>query len=166
MADLKIDTPAHLSEGALREGIELLFYAYRYFTSDPDEILARYGFGRAHHRVLHFVGGNPGITVAELLVILSITKQSLARVLGTLVREKYIEQQPGARDRRQRRLRLTEKGAALEAELSRVQQARVARAYRQAGPDAVAGAWAVLAGLIDPADRESILRSIRRGKAA
>ncbi len=166
MADLKTETPPHLAEPSLREGIELLFYAYRYFTSDPDEILARYGFGRAHHRVLHFVGGNPDITVAELLVILSITKQSLARVLGTLVREKYIDQQPGARDRRQRRLRLTEKGAALEAELSRVQQGRVARAYRAAGPEAVAGCWDVLAGLIDPADREAILRSIRQGKSA
>lgn len=166
MADLKIEPPPHLTEMSLREGIELLFYAYRHFTSDPDEILARYGFGRAHHRVLHFVGGNPGITVAELLVILSITKQSLARVLGTLVREKYIEQQPGARDRRQRRLRLTEKGAALEGELSRVQQARVARAYREAGPEAVAGYWKVLAGLIDPGEREEILRSIRRGRPA
>src|SRR5690606_25840073 len=108
-----------------------------------------------------FVGGTPGLTVAELLGILRITKQSLSRVLSALVEEKYIDQRPGPHDRRQRRLYLTEKGTALERELSRVQQARVARAYEEAGPEAVAGCWKVLAGLIDPADRDAILRSIR-----
>jgi DNA-binding MarR family transcriptional regulator len=163
MADLKLqDPPAFMSDAGLREGVELLFYAYRYFTSDPDALLDRYGFGRAHHRVLHFVGGNPGITVADLLGILRITKQSLSRVLGGLVREGYVEQRPGTRDRRQRRLHLTPKGVALEAELSEVQQARVVRAFRDAGPEAVEGWRKVLAGLIDPADRAAILRAIRR----
>jgi DNA-binding MarR family transcriptional regulator len=169
MADLKLREAEsgedYLSEGALREGIELLFYAYRYFTSDPDAILARYGFGRAHHRVLHFVGGNPGITVADLLVILRITKQSLSRVLSALVRDGYIVQKPGPNDRRQRRLHLTDKGVALEAELSRVQQARVAKALREAGPDAVRAYRKVLAGLIDDAERDAILRSIHRTPA-
>jgi DNA-binding MarR family transcriptional regulator len=149
-------------DDSIREGIELLFYAYRYFTSDPDAILAKYGFGRAHHRVLHFVGGNPDITVADLLGILQITKQSLSRVLGALVEEGYVSQKPGERDRRQRRLRLTDKGAALERELSRVQQARVARAWKEAGPEAVEGYRRVLARLIDPADRDAILAAIHR----
>jgi DNA-binding MarR family transcriptional regulator len=159
MADLNQPNEAG-GEDSIREGIELLFYAYRYFTADPDAILARYGFGRAHHRVLHFVGGNPDITVADLLGILRITKQSLSRVLGTLVSEGYVEQRPGERDRRQRRLRLTEKGSALERELSRVQQARVAKAWREAGPDAVGGYRKVLAQLIDPGDRDAILAAV------
>ena len=169
MADLNFRGahPEGGSEGddSIRQGIELLFYAYRYFTSDPDAILAKYGFGRAHHRVLHFVGGNPDITVADLLNILQITKQSLSRVLGALVEEGYVSQKPGERDRRQRRLRLTEKGAALEGELSRVQQARVARAWKEAGPDAVEGYRKVLARLIDPADRDAILAAIHRPRA-
>jgi DNA-binding MarR family transcriptional regulator len=162
MTDTPPNSTEFLSEEQLRQGIELLFYAYRAFTSDPDNILKRFGFGRAHHRVLHFVGRNPDITVAELLGILRITKQSLARVLGALVRQGYVRQRTGQRDRRQRQLSLTEKGAALEAELSRVQQARVARAWTQAGPEAVEGYRKVLAGLLDAKDRDDILRSITR----
>jgi len=163
MADLKLlGAPGYLEESSLREGVEMLFYAYRYFTSDPDAILERYGFGRAHHRVLHFVAGNPGITVADLLGILRITKQSLSRVLGALIREGYVEQRPGARDRRQRRLHLTAKGVALEDEIRDVQQARVARAFREAGPEAVTAWRKVLSELIDPAERTAILRAIRR----
>ncbi len=163
MADIKAAAnPLFLREEELRQGIELLFYAYRDFTGDPDEILRRYGFGRAHHRVLHFVGRNPGITVAVLLAILRITKQSLSRVLSTLVTEGFIEQKAGTRDRRQRQLYLTDKGSGLERELSAVQQARVARAYREAGAEAVAGYRKVLAGLIDDRDRDAVLAAIER----
>src|SRR3546814_6932564 len=97
--------------------MELLFFAYRDFTGEPDKILVDYGFGRAHHRVIYFVGRNPGITVSELLAILRITKQSLSRVLGQLVREGFITQRPGLRDRRQRLLALTDKGRELENKL-------------------------------------------------
>jgi DNA-binding MarR family transcriptional regulator len=163
MTDVKAAAnPLFLREEELRQGIELLFYAYRDFTAGPDAILRRYDFGRAHHRVLHFVGRNPGMTVADLLGILRITKQSLSRVLGTLVRQGFIEQRQGTRDRRQRQLFLTDKGAAIERELSQVQQARVAKAYREAGAEAVAGYRKVLAGLVEETDRDAILRSINR----
>ena len=114
-----------------------MFFAYRDFTAEPDAILARYGFGRAHHRVIHFVGRHPQMTVSELLGILRITKQSLNRVLGQLVRQGFILQRPGAHDRRQRLLELTAEGSALEREVSAPQRARVALAYRQAGATAV-----------------------------
>ena len=135
-----INFPAHSSaidEEEVRQGIELLFFAYRDFTAEPDAILARYGFGRAHHRVIHFVGRHPRITVGELLTILRITKQSLSRVLGQLVRQNFIRQQPGSHDRRQRLLELTPKGRALERRLSEPQRARIANAYREAGPRSV-----------------------------
>lgn len=121
------DTPA--GEQALQyELIELLFFAYRDFTSDPDEILAEYGFGRAHHRVLHFVSRNPGIRVTELLDILKITKQSLGRVLKQLVDEGYIDQQTGPLDRRQRLLYATEKGRDLAERLAMPQSRRIEQA--------------------------------------
>lgn len=163
MTDVKTGTSAlFLREEELRQGIELMFYAYRDFTSDPDEILRRYKFGRAHHRVVHFVGRNPGITVAELLRILRITKQSLSRVLSRLIEQEYIVQKPGARDRRQRLLHLTDKGIELERQLSRPQQARVARAYREAGAEAVAGYRRVLLGLINETERAKVLESIMK----
>lgn len=163
MADVKTGaSPLFLRDEELRQGIELMFYAYRDFTSDPDEILKRYRFGRAHHRVIHFVGRNPGITVAGLLKILRITKQSLSRVLGVLIEEDYVVQKQGSRDRRQRLLYLTDKGTELERQLSQPQKARVARAYREAGAEAVAGYRKVLAGLIDEAVREGVLNSIMR----
>ena len=121
----------------MRQGIELLFFAYRDFTAEPDAILARYGFGRAHHRVIHFVGRHPQMTVGELLAILRITKQSLSRVLGQLVRQNFILQRPGPHDRRQRLLELTLKGRDLERQLSEPQRTRIANAYRQAGSRAV-----------------------------
>jgi DNA-binding MarR family transcriptional regulator len=133
---------------AIRQGIELLFFAYRDFTAEPDAILAQYGFGRAHHRVVHFVGRHPQMTVGDLLGILRITKQSLNRVLGQLVRQGFIVQHPGAQDRRQRLLELTPGGRELERGLSELQRARVAAAYRQAGAEAVAGFRAVLLGII------------------
>src|SRR5215475_9459218 len=110
-------TPA-ASEDEVRQGIELLYFAYRDFTAEPDQILAKYDFGRAHHRVIHFVGRHPQITVGELLEILRITKQSLNRVLGQLIRQGFITQRPGPRDRRQRLLELTPQGAELERRLT------------------------------------------------
>src|SRR5581483_9442746 len=122
-----------LREEELRQGIELLYYGYRDFTAEPDAMLARYGFGRAHHRVIYFVGRYPQISVTDLLGILKITKQSLSRVLGQLVKEEYITQRPGLRDRRQRLLELTDKGKELERQLSETQRALIAKAYRAAG---------------------------------
>jgi len=149
-------TPANLlflREEDLRQGIELLFYAYRDFTAEADAMLAELGFGRAHHRVIYFGGRKPGMTVSELLDILKITKQSLSRVLGQLVREGYIVQRPGTADRRQRLLELAPKGAELERRLTEDQRALVARAYRAAGAEAVDGFRRVLLGLVNEADR-------------
>ena len=115
--------------------IELLFFAYRDFTSDPDQILESYGFGRAHHRVLHFVNRKPGLTVAELLDVLQITKQSLARVLKQLIDTGHIVQLPGPRDRRQRELYPTQKGRQLALDLARPQSRRIDAALRAIGPN-------------------------------
>ena len=140
MSDVKaIDTLPSSHEEELRQGIELLFYAYRDFTAEPDAMLSRYGFGRAHHRVIYFVGRHPQMSVSELLGILRITKQSLARVLGQLVRQGFIVQQTGKSDRRQRLLQLTPAGIELERELSENQRQRIERAYAEAGPQAVEG---------------------------
>jgi DNA-binding MarR family transcriptional regulator len=159
MADLKSPPDdAFLTDEELRQGMELLFYAYRDFTGEPDAILARYGFGRAHHRVIYFVGRNPKITVSDLLAILKITKQSLSRVLSQLVREGFIVQHPGPRDRRQRLLELTPKGVALENTLSESQRRRIEAAYRAAGPDAVEGFRRVMLGIVNPEDRRKIAR--------
>ena len=145
-----------LREEDLRQGIELLYFAYRDFTAEPDAILAEYGFGRAHHRVIHFVGRNPRITVSELLAILKITKQSLSRVLGQLVREEFIVQHEGRQDRRQRLLELTPTGIALERRLSESQRRRFAEAYRNAGAEAVEGYRKVMMGMISAEDRERV----------
>jgi DNA-binding MarR family transcriptional regulator len=142
--------------------IELLFFAYRDFVSDPDEVLAKLGFGRAHHRVLHFVNRNPGMKVAELLDVLKITKQSLGRVLKQLIDEGYILQKEGANDRRQRLLYVTSAGAALAVKLAGLQTARIARVLTELGPDAREAARRFLAGMIDAEDREHVLRLIAR----
>jgi DNA-binding MarR family transcriptional regulator len=148
-------------EDELREGIELLFYAYRDFTAEPDAMLAKYGFGRAHHRVIYFVGRHPQMSVSELLGILRITKQSLARVLGQLVRQGFIVQTTGKSDRRQRLLQLTPAGIELERALSENQRNRVARAYSEAGPHAVEGFRKVMLGIMSSdLDR----RRFRRGR--
>jgi len=153
MSDIKsLVTSADPVEDELRQGIELLFFAYRDFTAEPDTILAQYDFGRAHHRVIYFVGRHPQMTVGELLGILRITKQSLSRVLSQLVRQGFIIQRRGARDRRQRLLDLTPKGRELERQLSEPQLARVANAYRQAGTRAVEGFRRVLLGIIADED--------------
>lgn len=148
-----------LREDELRQGIELLYYAYRDFTAEPDAMLARYGFGRAHHRVIYFVGRHPQMSVSELLGILRITKQSLSRVLGQLVRQGFIRQRPGSRDRRQRLLELTDKGIELERQLSANQRQRIAKAYREAGGAAVDGFRKVMLGIMSgDADRRRFER--------
>lgn len=155
MADLPAKSdPLFLREENLRQGIEMMFFAYRDFTSKPDEILAEIGLGRAHHRALYFIGQNPEITVTELLSILRITKQSLSRVLSELVRQGFVEQRPGTQDRRLRHLSLTETGRALEQRLTDEQKVRFARAYSAAGADAVAGFRQVLLGIISSEDRQ------------
>jgi DNA-binding MarR family transcriptional regulator len=146
--------------------IELLFFAYRDFVSDPDAILARSDFGRAHHRVLHFVDRNPGLTVADLLDILKITKQSLARVLKELVAADLIEQRPGAQDRRQRLLYATPAGQALSARLSEPQEARIKAALAALGPGARETVTRFLFGMIDPSERASAARLARREDAS
>jgi DNA-binding MarR family transcriptional regulator len=158
MTDIKSGVnPLFLRDEELRQGIELIFYAYRDFTAEPDAILAKYKFGRAHHRVIYFVGRNPGITVSELLSILKITKQSLSRVLSQLVREEFITQTPGTRDRRQRLLELTAKGNDLEKQLTQNQRERIARAYREAGAEAVEGYRKVVLGMINDEDRRKFI---------
>jgi DNA-binding MarR family transcriptional regulator len=133
--------------------IELLFFAYRDFISDPDAILAKSRFGRAHHRVLHFVDRNPGLTVADLLDILKITKQSLARVLKELVEAGFIEQRTGLEDRRQRLLYATAAGKTLSAGLSAPQERRIKAALLPLGPDARATVTAFLFGMINTPDQ-------------
>src|SRR5271170_6770503 len=127
--------------------IELLFFAYRDFVGDPDEVLARLGFGRAHHRVLHFVNRNPGMKVAELLDVLKITKQSLGRVLKQLIDEGYVVQKEGAKDRRQRLLYTTPAGAALAMKLAGLQTARIGRVMEELGPAGRETARRFLAGM-------------------
>jgi DNA-binding MarR family transcriptional regulator len=140
--------------------IELLFFAYRDFVGDPDEVLAKLGFGRAHHRVLHFVNRNPGIKVADLLDILKITKQSLGRVLKQLVDQGYVVQREGENDRRQRLLHVSPAGEALAMQLAGLQTARIARVLAELGPGAREAARRFLAGMIDADDRERVLRMI------
>ena len=153
MPDIKsFAVTSSASEDEVRQGIELLYFAYRDFTAEPDQILARYDFGRAHHRVIHFVGRHPQMTVGELLGILRITKQSLNRVLGQLIRQGFIIQRPGPTDRRQRLLDLTQKGRELERQLSEPQRARVANAFRHAGARGVEGFRRVLLGIIAEED--------------
>ena len=159
MADVNSGpNPLFLRDEDLREGIELLFFAYRDFTAQPDAILSEFGFGRAHHRVIYFVGRHPGITVKELLAILKITKQSLARVLRQLVNKGFIEQRQGIEDRRHRMLHLTPKGAELERRLTEDQRLRIARAYREAGAAAVAGYRRVMTGMVEDGDRDRLRR--------
>jgi DNA-binding MarR family transcriptional regulator len=140
--------------------IELLFFAYRDFVGDPDEVLAKLGFGRAHHRVLHFVNRNPGMKVADLLDVLKITKQSLGRVLKQLIDEGYVVQKEGAHDRRQRLLYVSPAGEALALKLAGLQTARISRVLAELGPGAREAARRFLAGMIDAEDRDHVLRMI------
>ena len=146
--------------------IELLFFAYRDFVSDPDHVLEKFGFGRAHHRVLHFVNRNPGMKVADLLDILRITKQSLGRVLKQLVDEGYVVQKEGPDDRRHRLLYVTPKGEQLAMRLAGLQTERITRALAELGPGAHEGARAFLTTMIDADSREAVLRFIARADRA
>ncbi|MFS4439369.1 MarR family winged helix-turn-helix transcriptional regulator [Paracoccaceae bacterium GXU_MW_L88] len=139
-----------LTDDQLRQGIELMFFAYRGFTADPDRILADLDYGRAHHRAIHFIGRHAGLTVNQLLDILGVTKQSLNRVLRQLVADGLVRSEVGKTDRRQRNLFLTEDGIALEHRLSDAQRVRMRNAYRAAGPEAVRGFRAVLEEIMDP----------------
>lgn len=145
--------------------IELLFFAYRDFVSDPDHVLEKFGFGRAHHRVLHFVNRNPGMKVADLLDILRITKQSLGRVLKQLIDEGYVTQQEGPDDRRHRLLFVTPKGEALAMKLAGLQTQRITRALGDLGPGAHDAARAFLAAMVDTESRDAVLRFIARADA-
>jgi DNA-binding MarR family transcriptional regulator len=142
--------------------IELLFFAYRDFVGDADDALAKFGFGRAHHRVLHFVTRHPGITVADLLDILNITKQSLGRVLKQLVDQDYVQQKEGESDRRQRLLYATPKGEALAMKLAGLQTERIARALADIGPGAHDEARNFLIAMIDSRERDHVLQLITR----
>ena len=143
-----------LTDDQLRRGIEAMFFAYRGFTADPDRILSEKSYGRAHHRALHFVHRSPGTTVNNLLDILGVTKQSLNRVLRTLIEDGLVESKVGAKDRRERHLFLTEEGRELEKILSEAQRKRMRAAYREAGPEAVAGFRQVLEQIMDPEMRK------------
>jgi DNA-binding MarR family transcriptional regulator len=140
----------------LAELVELLFFAYRDFVSDPDAILERIGFGRAHHRVIHFVGRSPGMPVAELLAILKITKQSLGRVLRELIERGYVRQEEGSLDRRQRLLYLTASGEELKLQLIAPQIDRFRRALGGPGKASESQFRAVILGMIDAEGREQI----------
>jgi len=142
--------------------IELLFFAYRDFISDPDAALLSYGFGRAHHRVIHFVNRHPGIRVADLLDILKITKQSVGRVLKQLVDTGFIEQRPGAQDRRQRLLYPTAAGRALATRLLDPQVQRVGRALAALSPSELEGAEQFLRLIVDASERDKVARLIKR----
>ena len=146
--------------------IELLFFAYRDFVSDPDEVLGKLGFGRAHHRVLHFVNRNPAIKVANLLDILKITKQSLGRVLKQLIDEGYIVQKEGASDRRQRLLYATPKGEALALKLAGLQTRRILRAFAALPPDARETARQFLIAMLEADGRDDVLRLIDKAAPA
>jgi DNA-binding MarR family transcriptional regulator len=172
MADLTVpvatDRPFAPGDRAARANepiwdvIELLFFAYRDFIGDPDDVLAKFGFGRAHHRVLHFVNRNPGMKVAELLDLLKITKQSLGRVLKQLIDQGYVVQKEGANDRRQRLLYVTPKGESLAMKLAGLQTARVVRALGELGPNAHEAACRFLTAMINADHRDSVLRFIAR----
>jgi len=174
MADTAVTTPSKVRAAAAPveppsaagepywDLIELLFFAYRDFVGDPDEVLEKLGFGRAHHRVLHFVNRNPGMKVAELLDVLKITKQSLGRVLKQLIDEGYVVQKEGANDRRQRLLYVSPAGEALALKLAGLQTARIGRVLAELGPGAHENARRFLAGMIDADDRDRVLRTISR----
>ena len=153
-----------LREEDIRAAQDLLFFAYRDFTAAADAILDELGLGRAHHRALHFIGRNPGISVTDLLGILRITKQSLSRVLVDLVGRGLVAQAQGRADRRQRLLTLTQPGLALERRLFERQRERLSAAYREAGGSAVDGFRRVMRGVMDAAARDYMDRAEDAGR--
>lgn len=166
------EIPARSASEEIRDGVplvdlvELLFFAYRDFVGDPDEILAPIGFGRAHHRVIHFVNRHPGMRVTDLLEILQITKQSLGRVLRELVDEGFVESRAGAADRRQRLLYPTPKAEALARDFVGIQSRRIARALDACGPGSEETVRRFLIAMIDPEDRAAVERLIQRADRA
>jgi len=158
------DQRLFLTDEQLRAGIELLFFAYRDFTGDPDRLLADRGYGRAHHRAIHFIRHRPGITVAGLIETLAVTKQSLNRVLRQLIEDGLVIQTIGETDRRQRLLNLTDEGRALEATLSQPQRDRLRAAYLDAGPEAVAGFREVLHRMMDEGGRRFLVKTTSDNK--
>jgi DNA-binding MarR family transcriptional regulator len=158
--------PGSASSEPTWDVIELLFFAYRDFVSDPDDVLAKFGFGRAHHRVLHFVNRHPGMKVADLLDVLRITKQSLGRVLKQLVDEGYVVQKEGENDRRQRLLYVTSKGETLVMKLAGLQTERIARALADLGPGAHEQARRFLIAMIDADGRDGVQKLIARADRA
>ncbi|MCM8731960.1 MarR family winged helix-turn-helix transcriptional regulator [Hephaestia sp. GCM10023244] len=149
-------SPLFLREPEIRRGIELLYFGYSHMTRSIDRGLAAQGLGRAHHRALYFIARQPDLTVSQLLALLAITKQSLGRVLNDLGERDLIESRPGERDRRQRLLRLTPTGVALESELYEAMRARLSAAYASAGQSAVGGFWEVLEGLIPESEKARV----------
>lgn len=149
-------SPLFLREDEVRRGIELLYFGYTRLTNAIDQELAKHGLGRAHHRALYFIARQPNLTVGELLKLLAITKQSLGRVLKELHDRDFILTAPGTVDRRQKLLRLTKKGAGLEAELFRQLREKLSSAYVSAGQESVTGFWHVLEGLIPENDRKMV----------
>lgn len=167
MTDIKLHSLLSESDGAAL--VEMLFFAYRDFVADADDMLAQLGFGRAHHRVLHFVGRSPGMTVAQLLDILRITKQSLSRVLKDLIAKGYVYQKEGSEDRRQRLLYLSEEGEALWRKLIMPQIERFRDAVRRSGEGDGQLYRELLLQLINGENRDAvqqwIARAGERGKA-
>jgi DNA-binding MarR family transcriptional regulator len=157
------DAGREAASGVPYELIELFFFAYRDFVSDPDRLLGELAFGRAHHRVLHFVNRNPGLTIAELLDILKITKQSLNRVLKELVEKEFIEVRTGHADRRQRHLHATLAGTALASRLAEVQGRRIHAALGAIPPQSQAAVEAYLTAMIDASERGAVIERIRKG---
>ena len=153
-------SPLFLRESEIRRGIELLYFGNSHITRSIDRGLAKQGLGRAHHRALYFIARKPDMPVSDLLARLAITKQSLGRVLNELIERGLLETRPGERDRRQRLLRLTADGVALEASLYEALRERLSAAYSRAGQNAVSGFWAVLEGLI-PAEEMSRVEGLR-----
>ena len=149
MTDLnKLLTPLFLSEKEIRKIIELIFFSYREFTLGPDEILNKINYGRAHHRVIYFVGKKKKITIRDLLSILKITKQSLSRVLNQLVNEKYIVVSVGE-DKRTKNLSLTTKGIKLEEKLSNIQINQIKSIFKNANESDISGFRKILYKMID-----------------
>jgi DNA-binding MarR family transcriptional regulator len=144
--------------------IERMFFGYRDFVGIADEALAQRGYGRAHHRVLHFVDRHPELTVGELLSILKVTKQSVARVLKTLAEDGLIEATPGPLDRRERRLSTTPAGRDLVRSLARLQTAKIEAALDRLPPGSRSVVADFLAGLVDETERESVLARIEEGR--
>ena len=156
MASAQSASPLFLREPELRRGLELLYFGNSHITRAIDRDLGTQGLGRAHHRALYFIARKPDMTVSDLLALLAITKQSLGRVLNDLTERDFVSSRPGERDRRQRLLRLTAQGQALEAQLFDALREKLSAAYARAGQHAVGGFWSVLEGLIPENERDRV----------